>query len=104
MVSAVAGTTNCLVLVERYLGGREFCIAVMGAGAKGAVAFSAVERVLAPDEQVGLTATVLPTGNTVFTAAVTACPSNWYHTMMVLQPERWTITGRLVLGFGKLGR
>eukprot|EP00878_Enallax_costatus_P045070 GHUV01053942.1.p1 GENE.GHUV01053942.1~~GHUV01053942.1.p1 ORF type:complete len:126 (-),score=20.15 GHUV01053942.1:95-472(-) len=52
MVTSVAGRTNCLVLVERFLPGREYCIAVMGAGDAGAVAFSPVERCLAEDEKV----------------------------------------------------
>lgn len=52
MVTQVASCTKCLVLVERYLSGREYCIAVMGAGAAGAVAFSPVERCLEEDEKV----------------------------------------------------
>ena len=52
MVASVAAKTNTLVLVEKFLGGREYCIAVMGAGPAGAVAFSPVERHLATDEKV----------------------------------------------------
>jgi len=52
MVASVAANTNTLVLVEKFLGGREYCIAVMGAGPAGAVAFSPVERHLATDEKV----------------------------------------------------
>jgi len=52
MVSAVGRKTNTLVLVEKFLGGREFCIAVMGAGPAGAFAFSPVERHLDSDEKV----------------------------------------------------
>lgn len=53
MVASVGSKTNTLVLVERFLGGREFCIAVMGAGPAGAFAFSPVERCLEQDEKVG---------------------------------------------------
>lgn len=53
MVASVGSKTNTLVLVERFLGGREFCIAVMGAGPAGAFAFSPVERHLEADEKVG---------------------------------------------------
>ncbi len=53
MVFSVGAKTNTLVLVERFLGGREFCIAVMGAGPAGASAFSPVERHLERDEKVG---------------------------------------------------
>jgi D-alanine-D-alanine ligase len=53
MVASVGHKTNTLVLVERFLGGREFCIAVMGAGPAGAFAFSPVERCLERDEKVG---------------------------------------------------
>jgi hypothetical protein len=53
MVASVGFKTNTLVLVERFLGGREFCIAVMGAGPAGAFAFSPVERCLERDEKVG---------------------------------------------------
>jgi D-alanine-D-alanine ligase len=52
VVSAVAGETNNLVLVEKFLGGKEYCIAVMGAGPAGALAFSPVERCLEADEKV----------------------------------------------------
>lgn len=52
MVSSVGRKTNTLVLVERFLGGREFCIAMMGAGPAGAFAFSPVERHLETDEKV----------------------------------------------------
>jgi len=52
MVASVGSKTNTLVLVERFLVGREFCIAVMGAGPAGAFAFSPVERCLEQDEKV----------------------------------------------------
>jgi hypothetical protein len=52
MVEQVAAASNCLVMVERFLGGKEYCIAVMGGGSAGAVAFSAVERHLEEDEKV----------------------------------------------------
>lgn len=52
VVAAVGRKTNTLVLVEKYLGGREYCIAVMGAGPAGALAFSPVERHLDQDERV----------------------------------------------------
>lgn len=53
MVSTIGRKTNTLVMVEKFLGGREFCIAVMGAGPAGAFAFSPVERHLESDEKVG---------------------------------------------------
>jgi hypothetical protein len=52
MMATVAAASNCLVMVERFLSGEEYCIAVMGAGSAGAVAFSAVERQLEEDEKV----------------------------------------------------
>lgn len=54
MVAQVAAASNCLVMVERFLSGKEYCIAVMGAGSAGAVAFSAVERQLEEDEKVSV--------------------------------------------------
>jgi D-alanine-D-alanine ligase len=60
-VETVFGATGCLVLVERYVGGREYCIAVCGGTlARGghvvseveAFPFSPVERQLDPDEKV----------------------------------------------------
>jgi len=52
VIAAVAGETNTLVLVEKFLGGKEYCIAVMGAGPAGSIAFSPVERCLEADEKV----------------------------------------------------
>lgn len=60
-VDQVFQTTGCLVLVERFLGGREYCIAVCGGTlARGgeviseveSFPFSPVERQLDPDEKV----------------------------------------------------
>lgn len=60
-VDDVFASTGCLVLVERFLGGREYCIAVCGGTvARGgkvsseveSFPFSAVERQLDPDEKV----------------------------------------------------
>lgn len=60
-VNSVFASTGCLVLVERFLAGREYCIAVCGGTlARGgevvseveAFPFSPVERQLDPDEKV----------------------------------------------------
>lgn len=60
-VDEVFAKTGCLVLVERFVGGREYCIAVCGGTiARGgkvfseveSFPFSAVERQLDPDEKV----------------------------------------------------
>jgi hypothetical protein len=60
VVAAVGAATQNLVLVERFLGGREFCIAVMGAGPGGVLAFSAVERCLDEGEKVFTSMDVRP--------------------------------------------
>jgi D-alanine-D-alanine ligase-like ATP-grasp enzyme len=53
MVAQVFAATGCLILVEQYLGGREYCVAVAGGGPTGGgLAFSAVERVLGAGERV----------------------------------------------------
>jgi D-alanine-D-alanine ligase len=52
VVAVVGANTNTTVLIEKYLAGREFCIAVMGGGPAGALAFSPVERHLEADEKV----------------------------------------------------
>lgn len=60
-VETVFNSTGCLVLVERFLGGREYCIAVCGGtlarggkvvSAVDSFPFSPVERQLDPDEKV----------------------------------------------------
>lgn len=60
-VETVFQNTGCLVLVERFLGGREYCIAVCGGtlarggeviSAVDSFPFSPVERQLDPDEKV----------------------------------------------------
>lgn len=45
-------TGGGMVLVETFLGGREYCVAVTGDGRGGAFAFAAVERCLEPGEKV----------------------------------------------------
>lgn len=52
VVERIAAKTGCIVLIEQFLSGREFCVAVAGAGPAGALAFSAVERVLEEGEMI----------------------------------------------------
>ena len=46
-------TSGGLVMVEAFLPGKEYCVAVCGDGNGGAFAFAAVERCLDADEKVG---------------------------------------------------
>jgi D-alanine-D-alanine ligase len=74
-VERIYGATENLVLVEKYLPGREFCIAVAGPvtahgrrlmRGRHPFAFAALERVLAPDEKIFTSMDVRPITNDRF--------------------------------------
>jgi len=69
IIEQVYGATENVVLIEKYLSGREFCIAVAGpviargrrlVRSRQPFAFAALERVLAPDEKIFTSMDVRP--------------------------------------------
>ena len=96
VVSEVYGATGNVVLIEQYLSGREFCIAVAGpmtshgrqlVREREPFAFAALERILAPDEAIFTSMDTRPITNERFRPVDASRDSELLGTMRRLARE-----------------